>query len=70
MKESNQSEIQLLMNIKDKFYQIKIMRDFFIQITYPHILGQPAKSNEEMEKIQEQKLLRSYTNFTASQFKS
>ncbi|CAD8165185.1 unnamed protein product [Paramecium octaurelia] len=62
--------------------QIKIMRDFFITKTYPHILWQPAKTNEgmnplkeystekfnEMEKDLKEKLLRAYTNFTESQY--
>ncbi|CAD8058987.1 unnamed protein product [Paramecium primaurelia] len=62
--------------------QIKIMRDFFITKTYPHILWQPAKTNEgmnplkeystqkfnEMEKDLKEQLLRAYTNFTESQY--
>ncbi|CAD8068522.1 unnamed protein product [Paramecium sonneborni] len=61
--------------------QIKIMRDFFITKTYPHILWQPAKTNEgmnplkeysnekfnEMEKELKEQLLKAYTNFTDSQ---
>ncbi|CAD8148636.1 unnamed protein product [Paramecium octaurelia] len=62
--------------------QIKIMRDFFITKTYPHILWQPAKTNEgmnplkeystekfnEMEKDLKEQLLSAYTNFTESQY--
>ncbi|CAK93183.1 unnamed protein product (macronuclear) [Paramecium tetraurelia] len=33
--------------------QIKIMRDFFITKTYPHILWQPAKTNEGMNPLKE-----------------